>query len=227
MIEIYQGIVIEINDVQHPMNYVTYPDGETKSYIYGYVNLSEGDTFVIIDNVNKITYDFDDLAADCAWNIRDYHRGDNGEFVVDYSARYGIEFDGDNTKKILINKVFEPNFGNDYQIKFTDTQYENVALEGINILAEYEAYNELLWYIAHSEVENNEDILSFIGEYGLWVYTATLYLEEGMKFNILSDQSTIINATHLTEVYADNGDVTLLGSFVYIGERGYYSAYFR
>ena len=223
IIEIYQGIVIEINGVQYPMNYVTYPDGETKSYIYGYVSLSEGDTFVIIDNVNKITYDFDDLSADYAWNTRDYHRGDNGEFVVDYSARYGIEFDYGGEKKIFINKVFDPNFGNDYQIKFMDTQYENVALEGIEIPAEVDVYNELLWYIAHPEVENNEDILSFIGEYGLWVYTATLYLEEGMKFNILSDQSTIINATHLTELYAENGDVGLSGSFVYIGERGYYT----
>ena len=223
IVDIYQGVVIEINGMQYPMDYVTYPDGETKSYIYGYVNLSEYDTFVIIDNVNEITYDYDDLSADFAWDTWDFHRGDNGEFVIDYSARYGIEFDYGGEKKIFINKVFAPYLGNEYNIDFIDEQYEDVSFEGIEIPAEVDVYNELLWYIAHPEVENNEDILSFIGEYGLWVYTATLYLEEGMKFNILSNQSTIINATHLTEVYAESGNVKLSGSFVYIGESGFYT----
>ena len=48
---------------------------------------------MVIDNENDITYDYDDLDDDYLWNKWDFHRGDDGEFVMDYSARYGIEFD--------------------------------------------------------------------------------------------------------------------------------------
>ncbi|MBQ3002452.1 MAG: hypothetical protein IJD82_01845, partial [Clostridia bacterium] len=87
----YPGIVIEINGVQYPMHFVTYLDGETTSYIYGYVELFAGDRLVVVDNVNDLVYGYDDIAASSAWNTWDYHRGENGEIVVDFATRYGIE----------------------------------------------------------------------------------------------------------------------------------------
>ena len=121
----YEGIVIEINGEQYPMGNVTYPD-EINSYIYGYVYLEQGDEFVVIDNLNNIVYDYDDLDESYLWDTWDFHRGDDGEFVIDYATRYGIEFDYDGNKKIFINKVFEPVNGNNYEIVFEDKTIESV-----------------------------------------------------------------------------------------------------
>ena len=73
-------------------------------------------------------YDYDDLDESYLWDTWDFHRGDDGEFVIDYATRYGIEFDYDGNKKIFINKVFAPVDGNNYEIVFEDenvSAYEN------------------------------------------------------------------------------------------------------
>ena len=219
----YEGIVIEINGVQYPMIYTAYPD-ETTTYIYGYVNFVVGDKFVIVDNVSGTVYDYDDLDPVFAWDTWDYHRGDNGEFVIDYAARYGIEFDDGGNKKIYINKVFAPLDGSSYELTFENSDTESVSLTQMQFETGSEAYEDLLWYIAHEDVVNNEDIVSYIGEKGLYVYIVKLQLEEGMKFNIknLTANSTI-TADHLAEVYTESGCITKDGDYIKVLVGGYYS----
>ena len=218
----YEGIVIEINGEQYPMGNVTYPD-EINSYIYGYVCLEQGDEFVIIDNLNNIVYDYDDLDESYLWDTWDFHRGDDGEFVIDYATRYGIEFDYDENKKIFINKVFEPVDGNNYEIVFEDETIESVPLTGINIPSNDETYEELLWYVIHEKVMNNEDIVSYINEHGLYVYTDTIYLETGVKFNLRNvTKDYVISSDKLTEVYTLNDNLTKEGDYVKILTSGYY-----
>ena len=84
--EEYPGIVIEINGQQYPMD----RDTDT-AYQHGYIHLQAGDRFTVVDNPNDIIYDYDDLAEHLGWNVYDYHRGENGEFVVDSDARYAVE----------------------------------------------------------------------------------------------------------------------------------------
>ncbi|MBQ4570877.1 MAG: hypothetical protein IJB21_04220 [Bacilli bacterium] len=218
----YEGIVIEINGEQYPMGNVTYPD-EINSYIYGYVYLEQGDEFVIIDNLNNIVYDYDDLDESYLWDTWDFHRGDDGEFVIDYATRYGIEFDYDGNKKIFINKAFEPVDGNNYEIVFEDETIESVPLTEINIPSNDETYVELLWYVIHEEVMNNEDIVSYINEHGLYVYTDTIYLEAGVKFNLRNvTKDYVISSDKLTEVYTLNDNLTKEGDYVKILTSGYY-----
>ena len=218
----YEGIVIEINGTQYPMASVTYPD-EINSYIYGYVYLEQGDEFVIIDNLNNIVYDYDDLDESYLWDTWDFHRGDDGEFVIDYATRYGIEFDYDGNKKIFINKVFEPVDGNNYEIVFEDETIESVPLTEINIPSNDEIYEELLWYVIHEKVMNNEDIVSYINEHGLYVYTDTIYLEAGVKFNLRNvTKDYVISSDKLTEVYTLNDNLTKEGDYVKILTSGYY-----
>ena len=219
----YEGVVIEINGTQYPMHYVAYPD-ETMTYIYGYVNFSAGDKFVIVDNASGKVYDYDDLSSTFAWDTWDFHRGDNGEFVIDYAARYGIEFDDSGNKKIYINKAFAPLGGSSYEITFAGSQTKAVELDKMKIPSNTEGYDELLWYIAHEDVINNDDIISFITEKGLYVYIAKLQLEKGMKFNIknLTANSTI-NADHLVEVYTKSGCITKDGDYIKVLVSGYYS----
>lgn len=218
----YEGIVIEINGEQYPMGNVTYPN-EINSYIYGYVYLEQGDEFVIIDNLNNIVYDYDDLYESYLWDTWDFHRGDDGEFVIDYATRYGIEFDYDGNKKIFINKVFEPVDGNNYEIVFEDETIESVPLTEINIPSNDETYEELLWYVIHEKVMNNEDIVSYINEHGLYVYTDTIYLETGVKFNLRNvTKDYVISSDKLTEAYTLNDNLTKEGDYVKILTSGYY-----
>ena len=219
----YEGIVIEINGKQYPMIYTAYPD-ETTTYIYGYVNFAVDDKFVIVDNVSGSVYDYDDLDSVFAWDTWDFHRGDNGEFVIDYATRYGIEFDDGGNKKIYINKAFAPLDGSSYELTFENTDTEAVELEQMQFEKGSEAYKDLLWYIAHEDVVNNEDIVSYIDEKGLYVYIVKLQLEEGMKFNIknLTANSTI-TADHLVEVYTENGCITKDGDYIKVLVSGYYS----
>lgn len=218
----YEGIVIEINGEQYPMENVTYPD-EINSYIYGFVYLEQGDEFVIIDNLNNIVYDYDDLDESYLWDTWDFHRGDDGEFVIDYATRYGIEFDYDGNKKIFINKVFEPVDGNNYEIVFEDETIESAPLTEINIPSNDETYEELLWYVIHEKVMNNEDIVSYINEHGLYVYTDTIYLETGVKFNLRNvTKDYVISSDKLTEVYTLNDNLTKEGDYVKILTSGYY-----
>ena len=218
----YEGIVIEINGTQYPMASVTYPD-EINSYIYGYVYLEQGDEFVIIDNLNNIVYDYDDLDESYLWDTWDFHRGDDGEFVIDYATRYGIEFDYDGNKKIFINKVFEPVDGNNYEIVFEDESMDSVELYEVNIPLTDEASKELLWFITHEKIMNNEDIVSYINEHGLYVYTDTIYLEAGVKFNLRNmTKDYIITSDRLCEVYTSSDNLTKDGDYVQILTSGYY-----
>ena len=218
----YEGIVVEINGEQYPMSNVNYQDG-TSTYIYGYVYLNKGDEFVIIDNENDITYDYDDLDEHYLWNKWDFHRGDDGEFVMDYSARYGIEFDDDGNKKIYVDKVFAPVEGNSFEVVFEDESIESISLAGMNVTSTDEIYEEILWEINHEEVTNKEDIVSYIEEYGLYVYTDTIYLEAGVKFNLRNvTLDSIIGFDKLTDVYTSSENFTKDGDYIKILTSGYY-----
>ena len=218
----YEGIVIEINGEQYPMENVAYPD-EINSYIYGYVYLEQGDEFVIIDNLNNIVYDNDDLDESYLWDTWDFHRGDDGEFIIDYATCYGIEFDYDGNKKIFINKVFEPVDGNNYEIVFEDESMDSVELYEVNIPLTDETSKELLWFITHEKIMNNEDIVSYINEHGLYVYTDTIYLEAGVKFNLRNmTKDYIITSDRLCEVYTSSDNLTKDGDYVQILTSGYY-----
>ena len=218
----YEGIVIEINGEQYPMASVTYQDG-TPTYIYGYVYLNQGDEFVIIDNENDITYDYDDLYDTYLWNKWDFHRGDDGEFVIDFSARYGIEFDDGGNKQIYLDKVFAPVDGNSFEIVFEDESIDSAPLTEIKISSSDEMYKEYLWELSNEEVMNKEDIVSYIKEHEIYVYTDTIYLEEGVKFNLRNvSKDTLIGFDRLTDVYTSTENFTKDGNYIKVLNSGYY-----
>ena len=219
----YEGVVIEINGVQYPMIDTAYPD-ETTTYIYGYVHFEAGDTFVIVDTVSGTVYDYDDLDEEYLWDTWDFHRGENGEFVIDYACRYGIEFDLGGNQEIYINKTFAPLDGSAYELTFENTDAASAELVQMQIETGSEAYEDLMWYYDHEDVVNKEDIVSYINAKGIYVYTAILELEEGTKFNVknLTADSTI-GADHLAEVYAESGSITREGDYVKVLKSGSYS----
>ena len=217
-----KGIVIEINGVQYPMNYVTYSDEQTTGYIYGLVNFAEDDKFVVVDKVNNIIYDYDDLCATYNWNTWDFHRGDNGEFVIDNAGRYGIEFDGDVSKEIYIDKHFAPLDGGYYEVVI-EGEEQGEAMQEVEASEGSYIYNEVTWYYNQESVMNADDIIAYIEEKGLHIYTLTMTLAEGTKINIKMGVDTIITADHLTYVNAQEVCVTKEGDYVKILTDGVYT----
>ena len=223
----YEGIVIEINGVQYPMNFVTYPDGEETSYVYGYLEFAVGDEFVIIDNVSGTVYDYDDLDEEFLWDTWDFHRGDNGEFVIDFAARYGIEFDNSGSKKIYIAKAFAPYDGESFGVVF-ESEREDEMLDSIELPTDGSADNEFMWTLTHCTTMNNADFVEYIDENGLWFYCTIIDIEEGEKFS-LKDFTTgeLIGADYLVDITGDITAVTREGDLVSVQKSGSFYIIYR
>ena len=137
------------------------------------------------------------------------------------AGRYGVEFDGDVTKEIYINKYFAPLDGGYYEVIVEGAQ-SGVTMQQTAIPEGSEAYEGVVWYYKHDSVMNVDDILSYIAEKGLYTYTASMTLPAGSKLNIKMGVDTIITADHLTEVYADEVCITKDGDYVKILSDGVY-----
>ena len=100
---------------------------------------------------------------------------------------------------------------------------DSVELYEVNIPLTDEVSKELLWFITHEKIMNNEDIVSYINEHGLYVYTDTIYLEAGVKFNLRNmTKDYIITSDRLCEVYTSSDNLTKDGDYVQILTSGYY-----
>ena len=216
----YEGIVIEINGVQYPMNFVTYPDEEETSYVYGYVEFAVGDEFVIVDNLSGTVYDYDDLDEDFLWDTWDFHRSEDGEFVIDFSARYGIEFDNNGNKKIYITKAFAPYDGESFGVVF-ESEREDEMLDSMELPVGDGADNEFMWTLTHCTTMNNYDFVEYIDENGLWFYYTEIDIEEGEKFSLKNfTTSELIGADNLVDVTGDITAVTREDDLVSVQKSG-------
>ena len=217
----YEGVVIQINGVQYPMDFVTYPDGEQTSYVYGYVEFAVGDKFVIVDNVSGTIYDFDDLDEAFLWNTWDYHRGDNDEFVIDFGARYGIEFDNNGNKKIYISKAFGPYDGESFGVVFDNSERADEMLTSIELPTDGGVENEFMWTLKHCTTMNNGDIVDYIDQKGLWFYYTMIDMEVGEKFSLKNfTTSELIGADHLVDIAGDITAITREGDLVSVQKSG-------
>ena len=203
------------------MNFVTYPNGEETSYVYGYVEFAMGDEFVVVDNVSGTVYDYDDLDPVFAWDTWDYHRGDNGEFVIDYAARYGIEFDNNGNKKIYISKAFAPNDGESFGVVFDGSNRKDEMFSSIELPTDNSADNEFMWTLTHCTTMNNTDIVEYIAENGLWFYNTTINMEAGEQFSLKNfTTGALIGADYLVDITGDITAVTREGDLVSVEKSG-------
>ena len=199
-----EGIVIEINGRGTEMNFVTYPDDGTTSYVYGYVELKAGDKLLIRDTESGAVWGYDDIDEEFGWNVWDYHRGENGEIVIDFAARYAFEFDHDGCKLLYITKVFAPKHGESFGMVF-EGEREDVIFDSFDLSG---STDEFVWTLTHATTMNSSDITAYINENGLWFYVAMLDLEAGEKFSLKNlTTGDLIGADHLVSV---TGDVTAL-----------------
>ena len=223
----FDGIVIKINDTLYQMNEVTYYDGNQKSFIYGYANISENDKVVVIDKDNNITYDYDDLEADSTWNVYDFHKGSNDEIVFDYEARYGFEFDRGGDKKIAITKAFGPCQSNStFTLEFDGNRPDETLNKRIYAKTTNE-YKEAMWYVSNQCVINNSDILSFVESNGLILHLIYTDFAAGEKFNIRDYANNMTyKADHLVDNHTHSDNIVIEGDYVKVLVAGSYEIVF-
>ena len=219
----YPGLVVKVNDSEYPLNKVTYYEDNKETYIYGYHYFNVGDKMTVVDNVNNVTYDYEDLENDVAWNVFDFHKGTNNEIVFDYQARFGIEFDRGGDKKISITKTFGPNDGTAFEVAFNSERASN-SLKEYTFEATSEEYESIMWYISHEKVTNNSDIVEYVQTKGLKAYMATINFEANEQFNIHNiTTNTYVKGDHLVSIYGETTDyATISGDYLKITKAGSY-----
>ena len=216
-----EGIVIEINGKREAMNFVTYPTDETSSYVYGYVNLITGDKLIIRDTESNTVWGYDDITEALGWDTWDYHRGENGEIVIDFSARYGIEFDNNGDKKINLAKAFAPYHGESFGLTFDNSDREEVIFDYLNLSDGDNLDSDFMWSLTHTTTMNNSDIVDYINENGLYFYYTVINLEEGEKFNLKNlTANGIIGADYMSDITGDIYSVTRDGDLVKVLKSG-------
>ena len=196
----YDGIVIKINNTTYPMNKVTYYGTDRQTYIYGYAYINQNDVVTVIDNDTNTVYDFDDLDDDTTWNTYDFHKGTNDEVVFDYQARYGFEFDRGGNKKLSITKAFAPNNTSSVSMNYNSGRIGE-ALTDNEIEQGTETYTGTMWYITHECTINKDDVVSYIENNGLHIFTQTISLDANEEFNLKDNtNNSIIASDHLVNL---------------------------
>ena len=220
----YEGLVVQVNDVQYPMDAVTYYDGETETNIYGYIALSVGDIVSVVNNVTNDRYDFDNLDASSAWDTADFHRGDDGSIVIDYATRYGVEFDRAGDKKILLTKTFAPDSGTAFEVVFSSERPAAAMTDNV-IPPDSEVYAETLWYINHEKVKNDSDISQFVETNGLHVHSVSLELFAGETFSLRNvTANATVSGRHLAFLTGETPDFAVIdGDVIRVTKNGTYA----
>ena len=216
----YKGIVIEINGEKFAMNFETYPSDEKTSYVYGYVYINAGDKLLIRDTESGAVWGYDDIDEAFSWNTWDYHRGDNGEIVFDFTARYAFEFDCDGCKKLYITKVFAPKHGESFGIGF-EGEREDVIFDSFDLSASADAEGEFMWMLSQDTTMNCSDFTEYINENGLWFYYAIIDLEEGESFSLKNlTTGGAIGADYMSDITGDITAITRDGDLVSVQKSG-------
>lgn len=219
--EEYPGIVAQINGEQFPMGTASCPDTGDGAYMYGYVQLRPGDRVTVIDNVSDTAYGYDALAESLSWNIYDYHRGENGELVMDRDARCVLEFSKGGDEKVYITKTFAPVTAEGFQLCFADSSQKPAPMTDTLIAPEALLFAEYSRYA--DTADNAADIAGYIAENGLQVYSAALFLEAGTQVYIAdTDQKTVASGGHLTQVSGASGCFRISGEYIEITQAGTY-----
>ena len=216
----YKGIVIEINGEKFAMNFVTYTSDESTSYVYGYVYINAGDKLLIRDTESGAVWGYEDIDAELLWNTWDYHKGEDGEIVFDFTARYAFEFDRNGNKLIYITKVFAPNHGESFGIDF-EGEREDVTLDSFDLSDSADSESEFVDTLTNETTLNNSDFIEYIDESGLWFYYAMIDLEEGESFSLknLTTGGTI-GADNLSDITGDITAITRDGDLVFVQKSG-------
>ena len=216
----YKGIVIEINGDRFAMNFVTYTSDESTSYVYGYAYINAGDKLLIRDTESGAVWGYEDIDAELLWNTWDYHKGEGGEIVFDFTARYAFEFDRSGNKLIYITKVFAPNHGESFGIDF-EGERDDITFDSFDLSDSAGSGSEFIDTLTNETTLNNSDFIEYIDENGLWFYYAIIDLEEGEKFSLknLTTGGTI-GADGLADITGDITAVTRDGDLVEVLKSG-------
>lgn len=200
----YDGFVLKVtyaeNDevIEYPMNLVEYDFGTpTRSYVYGYLDYSIGDKFVIEDHDNDVTYDYSNVEEADLWKEFIFSYNENNEIVINKLIKLGVEFKLD-TNEILIDPIYSPNTQASYFLELKG-ETEKVNMDETIVEVDSSDYEELTYVINHETTINNEETKSAISNgYALYTYTTALPANAEIR---IFDGTNYIPNDHLLDVF--------------------------
>jgi len=211
VLSVRSGVMVDINGLQYPMDCM---DGQAQEpvYVYGYAEFQPGDRFVIIDRVDGRTYGYDALAPELAWNIYDFHRGENGEFVIDRQGRYLLTLGKGGTGTVSVTKAFAPAQGGEFYIAFRDEHTKKLPMAEAPAALETGAFDDFIRYGLDENTDKD-----------LRVYSAAGFLKAGTQFNIENAAASVtVTGDHLTDVLGPSDCFRLNQQYIEITQDGTY-----
>ena len=189
----HDGVVLNINGVEKVATVL--PVTSTQNmYLVGFITLNKNDVITFANNDIDATYGYDYLDDQCKWNTFDFHRGNDGELVIDTTATYLLSLSPLNT--ISIAKSFAPIDIGSVAIRFEGDRADAYMNYEVAPEAETQAQLQML-----EMLENTTDYISFIQEHGYSAFTQTVIIKKGEKFNIFDDShQSIITAANLATI---------------------------
>ena len=190
----HDGVVVNINGIEKVAAVLPVTSTENM-YLVGFITLNKNDVITFANNDTDTTFGYDCLDNQCKWNTFDFHKGDNGELVIDTTATYLLSLSPLNT--ISIAKSFAP----------TNTGSVAVHFEGdrADVYMNYEVASpseEAANALTLQRLENTTEYAKFILENGYASFTQSVIIKKGEKFNIFDDShQSIITAANLAAIY--------------------------
>ena len=190
----HDGVVLNINGVEKVA--AVMPVTSTQNaYLVGFITLNKDDVIAFANNDIDEAYGYDCLDDQCKWNTFDFHRGNDGELVIDTTATYLLSLSPLNT--INIAKSFAPIDIGSVAIRFEGDRAD--AYMNYEVAPQEEAQAQLQML---GMLENTTDYINFIQTNGYAAFTQSVIIKKGEKFNIFDDShQEIITSAHLASVY--------------------------
>lgn len=228
------GLYIEITDVEknqevYPLNVIEYNYGEeSHSLVFGYWYFNEDDTVYIKDTWHDITYGYSDIDDRVLFKTYLFAEGENNSIRILQDSRLGFEFDRNDSKKIDISRVGAP------------ASCDSVAMiakgeeGGIDLVLEQqteesEVYVYFMNTLTHDSTTNKADILEYVTENGVALYTLTLTLNKDFKVKLKDSEDNLYGFSNVDEWYPKNKELALEGDtddYIIIPEDGKYAFIF-
>ena len=190
----HDGVVLNINGVEKVSTVMSITPTQN-AYLVGFITLNKDDVITFANNDIDETYGYDCLDDQCKWNTFDFHKGGNGELVIDTTATYLLSLSPLNT--IQIAKSFAPVDIGSVAVRFEGDRAD--VYMNYEAAPQEETQNQLQML---GMLENTTDYINFIQNNGYASFTQSITIKKGEKFNIFDDShQAIITSAHLTAVY--------------------------
>ena len=166
----HDGVVLNINGVEKVSTVMPVTPTQN-AYLVGFITLNKDDVITFANNDIDETYGYDCLDDQCKWNTFDFHKGGNGELVIDTTATYLLSLSPLNT--INIAKSFAPVDIGSVAVRFEGDRADVYMNYEVAPQEETQAQLQMLGML-----ENTTDYINFIQNNGYAAFTQSITIKK-------------------------------------------------